>query len=160
MRSSWIFTFLLLTLVFSSLRAQSTSNLTSPRASVITSLLHSPYSSSSTKRTATRPPQSVIEWTAKDQDSGFLETGTSFKTNYKFTNTGEKILEIRGVNCNCNGATVRIPDQIVQPGHDGVIKVSLTRNLGGPFFCYLSVLSNTQDLVDVLTLSGVAFQAD
>lgn len=152
MRSSCILTFILLSLVFTTSFAQSF------HTTLMTDLLGPTHINRSTKTLIHHPSEASILWTVKDQDTGFLETGSSFSTRYKFENTGSHPLVIQSVNCSCNGSIASVPDQIVDPGKTGEINIKLTPSIDGAFSCHFSVLSNTAGIVDVLTIRGVAIK--
>ncbi|MEM7369289.1 MAG: DUF1573 domain-containing protein [Bacteroidota bacterium] len=150
MRSSCILTFFLLSLVASSLSGQSFPT------TLMMDLIGSTYRVSPTEVAA--PPGAAIHWKVKDQDTGFLQAGSSFETRYKFKNSGSQELIIKSVNCSCNGAKASFQDQVIPPGEDSEINLELTPTQSGSFSCHLSVLSNTAEMVDVLTLRGIALQ--
>lgn len=151
MRSSCILTFLLLSLVASSLSGQSFPT------TLMMDLLGSTYRINTVEELSP-PARAEIQWKVKDQDTGFLKKGSSFQTRYKFKNSGSQQLVIKGVNCSCNGVKASVPDRVIEPGEVSEINLEMTPEQTGSFSCHLSVLSNTAEMVDVLTLRGITMK--
>lgn len=68
--------------------------------------------------------QPVIKFDKTTQHLGFVHKGDTLHFEYRFTNTGNQPLVISDTKVECSCTTAEVPTQPIDPGKQGVIKVS------------------------------------
>ena len=72
--------------------------------------------------------QPAIIFEKETQHLGFVHQGDTLNFQYKFTNTGDQPLIISDTKVECGCTVVEKPTELVQPGKQGVIKVTFYTN--------------------------------
>lgn len=68
--------------------------------------------------------QPVIKFDKPTQHMGFVHKGDTLRMEYMFTNSGDQPLVINETKVECGCTTADKPEQPIEPGKQGVIKVS------------------------------------
>ena len=88
-------------------------------------------------------------------DFGKVSEGEIVQYNYRFKNTGTKPLIVTNVSASCGCTVPEKPEQPIQPGEIGFIKVKFdSKNRVGKAHKTVSVSSNAQPAFPELLLTG------
>jgi hypothetical protein len=88
-------------------------------------------------------------------DFGKIEEGQKVVYNYRFKNTGKKPLVIAAAHASCGCTVPEKPEEPVQPGETGVLKVVFnTASRPGPAHKTITVVSNAYPAFPTLLLKG------
>jgi len=100
--------------------------------------------------------QPNIQFKVVDYDFGSIkEDGGLATTSFEFKNSGNQPLIVNNVKASCGCTTPEWTQEPVAPGKSGTIKVSYNpQNRPGAFTKNVSVYSNTEPSVTVLTIKG------
>ncbi|MGH7968254.1 MAG: DUF1573 domain-containing protein [Limisphaerales bacterium] len=93
-------------------------------------------------------------------DFGKTKAGEPVHYSYVFTNTGDQLLEVRGVQPSCGCTTAGQWTRQVKPGDSGSIAIQFnSANFNGPVFKTITVTSNAKDQpTTVLQLKGTVWK--
>jgi hypothetical protein len=100
--------------------------------------------------------QPKIEFEKTTHDYGSIKEDAGLaKTEFKFTNTGDKPLILNNVRASCGCTTPKWTREPVAPGKTGSIEVSYNpKNRPGAFTKSVNVYSNSSPSITVLTIKG------
>jgi hypothetical protein len=84
-------------------------------------------------------------------DYGTIDKGAEPHREFKFTNTGDEPLIIKGAKGSCGCTTPSVPEKPIMPGESDVIKVRYDTQRVGGFTKTVTVTTN--EVVDTRTLT-------
>ncbi len=104
----------------------------------------------------------VIMFESQEYDFGrILEKDGEVSTEFKFTNTGKVPLILQNVQASCGCTTPEWPKEPLMPGQQGRISVAFNpKNRPGPFTKTITVSSNADHPVQILTIKGIVVPED
>ncbi len=104
----------------------------------------------------------VIVFETQEHDFGrILEQSGEVSTEFEFTNTGKVPLILQNVQASCGCTTPEWPKEPLMPGQQGTIKVAFNpKNRPGPFTKTITVSSNADHPVQILTIKGIVVPED
>jgi len=101
--------------------------------------------------------QAGIEFTSQQVDFGEVDSGEVVDLQFEFTNSGDKILEIKNITSTCGCTVTRLEKKTYNPGEKGIIPVKFySRGYQGRVVKSLTVSTNDpQNPYVRLRLTGV-----
>ncbi len=87
-------------------------------------------------------------------DYGEVEYGSDGIREFNFTNTGDDVLIIARVYSTCGCTVPEKPEDPIQPGKSGVIKVKYDTKRPGPIRKTITVYSNASEVPYTLKIKG------
>ncbi len=96
----------------------------------------------------------VITFDKTIHDYGTIQMGADGTCYFKFTNPGKTPLLLNGVQASCGCTAPEWTKEPVQPGKEGVIKVTYNTNIPGGFQKSITVNSNARNTPVILTIKG------
>lgn len=87
-------------------------------------------------------------------DYGEVAYGADGVRNFTFTNTGNDVLIVARVYSTCGCTVPEKPEDPIQPGEKGVIKVKYDTKRPGPIRKTITVYSNASDVPYSLKIKG------
>lgn len=87
-------------------------------------------------------------------DYGEVEYGSDGIREFNFTNTGDDVLIIARVYSTCGCTVPEKPEDPIQPGENGVIKVKYDTKRPGPIRKTITVYSNASEVPYTLKIKG------
>ena len=88
-------------------------------------------------------------------DYGEVEYGSDGIREFNFTNTGDDVLIIARVYSTCGCTVPEKPEDPIQPGKSGVIKVKYDTKRPGPIRKTITVISNADTPTVALKIKGL-----
>jgi hypothetical protein len=85
---------------------------------------------------------------------GKIKQGIPANTQFTFKNTGSLPLILKDVQPTCGCTAADYSKTPILPGKFGFIKISYNAATTGPFHKTITVLSNSQELTKVITVTG------
>ncbi len=104
----------------------------------------------------------VIVFESQEHDFGkIMEHNGEVITEFEFTNAGKVPLIIQNVQASCGCTTPEWPKEPLMPLQQGTIKVAFNpKNRPGPFTKTITVSSNADHPVQILTIKGIVIPED
>ena len=99
--------------------------------------------------------KAVIEFKSETVDYGEIEYGSDGVRSFEFTNTGDDVLIVARVYSTCGCTVPEKPEEPIQPGETGVIKVKYDTTRQGPIRKTISVYSNASEKPHTLKIKGI-----
>jgi len=97
----------------------------------------------------------TMEFESKIIDYGIIEHNVDGNREFKFTNTGDKILIIKNAKGSCGCTVPTWPKEPIAPGESGTIKVKYATNRIGVFTKNIVLLTNSNNHSPIiLTIKG------
>ena len=91
-------------------------------------------------------PATSVLWLDSTQNLGNLMEGTVVDVQFRFKNTGNKILVITDVAASCGCTVPEKPEKPIAPGAEGVIKATFdSKNRIGTNHKVITVILNTEN---------------
>ena len=91
-------------------------------------------------------PATTVLWLDSTQNLGNLMEGTVVDVQFRFKNTGNKILVITDVAASCGCTVPEKPEKPIAPGAEGVIKATFdSKNRIGTNHKVITVILNTEN---------------
>ena len=87
-------------------------------------------------------------------DYGEVDYGTDGVREFKFKNTGDDVLIVARVYSSCGCTIPEKPEDPIQPGESGVIKVKYDTKRPGPIRRTITVYSNASEIPYTLKIKG------
>ncbi len=88
---------------------------------------------------------------------GYLRAGTSQVFAIEIANNGARHLQIKNMNPATSQVAVLEYDRVIDPMGAGTVKVNVRPQQPGNFTYHITVISNADNFVEVITLRGVAY---
>lgn len=101
--------------------------------------------------------KSEASWNNKFFDFGYVRVGTPQTFRFQFKNTGGEPLRITGSSSNCSCMTVNEPSIAVLPDKTGTVEIKLTPKTTGELQCYVTLVTNTREFIETLSVSAIAY---
>jgi hypothetical protein len=101
-----------------------------------------------------RRPAAIFNWHNATHDFGRIPQGKPVTAEFVFTNKGELPLVISQAKGSCGCTGVDYPKAAVMPGQTGTIKATFNAAAVGAFNKSVTVESNAEEGVAVLTFKG------
>ena len=93
-----------------------------------------------------RIPATTVLWLDSTQNLGNLMEGTVVDVQFRFKNTGNKMLVITDVAASCGCTVPEKPEKPIAPGAEGVIKATFdSKNRIGTNHKVITVILNTEN---------------
>jgi hypothetical protein len=104
----------------------------------------------------------VIVFDSQEYDFGkIMEKDGEVSTEFEFTNSGKVPLILQNVQASCGCTTPEWPKEPLMPGQQGKITVAFNpKNRPGPFTKTITVNSNADHPVQILTIKGIVVPED
>ena len=98
-------------------------------------------------------PTTTVEWVNTEHDFGDIKKNEKVSTTFKFKNTGNSPLIIAEAKAGCGCTVPSKPDEPVQPGETGEIKVEYNGSGNGKVTKFVNVILNTESQTEKLTIT-------
>lgn len=98
---------------------------------------------------------SAISWKSDTVDVGEIPQGTPKMIEFTFKNTGDKDVIISSVKTSCGCTASDYTKEAIKPGESGFVKATYNAAVKGNFTKTVSVTTNAEETVKVLTLKGL-----
>ncbi|MEZ5007626.1 MAG: DUF1573 domain-containing protein [Chitinophagales bacterium] len=98
-------------------------------------------------------PTTTVEWVNTEHDFGDIKKNEKVSTTFKFKNTGDNPLIIAEAKAGCGCTVPSKPDEPVQPGETGEIKVEYNGSGNGKVTKFVNVILNTESQAEKLTIT-------
>lgn len=98
---------------------------------------------------------SAISWKSDTVDVGEIPQGTPKMIEFSFKNTGDKEIIITNVRTTCGCTASDYTKEAIAPGKYGFVKATYNAAVKGSFTKTVTVTTNAEETVKVLTLKGV-----
>jgi len=95
-----------------------------------------------------------LSFTKESISLGRIKQGVAANTQFTFKNTGSLPLVLKEVQPTCGCTAADYSKTPVLPGKHGFIKISYNAATTGPFHKTITVLSNSQELTRIITITG------
>ena len=100
-------------------------------------------------------PVTTISFERTAHDFGRIESGPTYKTSFKFTNTGKEDLIISDAKASCGCTVPSYSAEPVKPGQSGLIDVEFdSKGREGQQLKLITITSNTTPKENTLTLKS------
>lgn len=96
-----------------------------------------------------------LEFSSKVIDFGELREGANAERSLSFKNIGGKPVKIKRISSTGHVSVEDYPQNAVQPGNSGNIKISYNTDKIGPIRRTLTVYSNAQNSFESIKIKGV-----
>lgn len=96
-----------------------------------------------------------LEFSSKVIDFGELREGANAERSLSFKNTGGKPVKIKRISSTGHVSVEDYPQNAVQPGNSGNIKISYNTDKIGPIRRTLTVYSNAQNSFESIKIKGI-----
>ncbi len=96
----------------------------------------------------------VISWGETSHDFGTVSQGTPVSYEFQFENKGNVPLVISNVKASCGCTATNYPKNAIQPGESASITATYNAKNSGSFSKTVTVYTNTENSVHVLTIKG------
>lgn len=102
-------------------------------------------------------PNAEVKWNTRSFDFGFVPVGAEKTFRFQFRNTGGKSFRINGVTSNCGCLKIQKPETAVQPERSGIVEVVVSPKKAGDRQCYITLVTNTMEMIETLKVSVTAY---
>jgi hypothetical protein len=103
---------------------------------------------------AVKTDAAVFEWSSTSFDFGKIQKDVAVTNEFTFTNAGNVPLVVSSVQASCGCTVTDYSKEPIAPGEKGFVKATYNAAKVGAFTKTVSVNSNTEDGVVVLTIKG------
>ncbi len=103
-------------------------------------------------------PLTSIEFKTTTIDYGDIEKGSDGVRTFSFKNTGDEPLKIYKIYSSCSCDILSKPENAIEPGNSGEIKVKYDTNKVGPIVKTITVYANIEKKLVPLRLKGLVLK--
>ncbi|GAB4415989.1 MAG: hypothetical protein OHK0039_25010 [Bacteroidia bacterium] len=102
------------------------------------------------------PTAAEIDLSSVERDLGYRDRGRLFTARLGYLNAGYSDLYIYSASCTCPFVEILPPDKPLAPGRHSELELRITPPEAGTFRCYLTLESNSREVVHVVVVRGIA----